>query len=223
MLDVMSEGGDTTGSSAGSGFQRRQFFSDLYFGSFASSMIDSQRQYITQAELCHSSGFEMYFKIEEEDVDEAGGNLDNNFQPYEDGEGILLYRHSTCYFRPDREFRITLQPNVHSYQPPDLRWRWIEVGKRIQVGPYPALTVSRRKDWGWQLENLHVIMKDAQDTSSWSLEVETPDQQQQRRQDKSSDTDSSDDDDSSSHLLLILLLHQMIAVVTVRDNTYEML
>jgi hypothetical protein len=194
MLDVMSEGGD------GSNFQRRRFFSDLYFGSFASSMIDSQRQYITQAELCNPCGFEMYFKIEEEDVDEAAGeNLENNLQPFEEGEGVLLYRHSTCYFRSDREFRMTLGPNVHGYQPPDLRWRWIEAGKRIQVGPYPALTVSRRNDWGWQLENLHVIMKDIQNASSWSFQEETPkQQQQQQQQEDNSDTDRSDNDDDSS-------------------------
>jgi hypothetical protein len=173
MLDVMSEGvGGTDDDDDGddvntfpyhmqpSRQRRRHFFSDLYFGSLACSMMDSHRNMISIVELCTPFGFDMYFKIEQDDLDEMDQENRNNenLQTYEEQQGILLYRHSTCYFRQDRDFRIVLKQYVHSYHPTDLKWRWLEMGKRIQVGPYPALTVSRRKDWGWKLENLHVVM-----------------------------------------------------------------
>ena len=151
MLDVMSDGGS-------SGCRRHHFFADLYFGSYACSVLDSKRQLITASELCTPYGFDMYFKIAEEEVDET----DRAFLTrYDDNEGVLLYHHSTCYFEesPSRDFQIVLRENVHSYHPTDLKWRWLEVGKRIQVGPYPPLNIARRtKDWGWNLENQHVIL-----------------------------------------------------------------
>ena len=97
----------------------------------------------------------MYFKIAQDEVDEG----DRSFlTTYDEAEGVLLYHHSTCYFQDSREFVIVLKQYVHSYHPTDLKWRWLDVGKRVQVGPYPPLTVSRRKDWGWKLENLHVVL-----------------------------------------------------------------
>lgn len=144
MLDVMSDGSEW-----------HRFFSDIFFGSFVCSVLDSKRELITQSELSTPFGFDMYFKIAQDEVDDG----DRTFlTEYDDAEGVLLYHHSTCFFEESREFQIVLKQHVHSYHPTDLKWRWLEVGKRIQVGPYPPLTISRRKDWGWKLENLHVVL-----------------------------------------------------------------
>jgi hypothetical protein len=144
MLDVMSDGSEW-----------HRFFPDLYFGSYACSVFDSRRETITQSELCTPCGFDMYFKIAQDEVDDA----DRSFlKVYDEAEGILLYHHSTCFFEESRDFQIVLKQYVHSYHPTDLKWRWLDVGKRIQVGPYPPLTITRRKDWGWKLENLHVVL-----------------------------------------------------------------
>jgi hypothetical protein len=147
MLDVMSDGPEW-----------HHFFSDICFGSYTCSVMDSKRDSITPLELCTPSGFDMYFKIATDDVDDA----DRSFLTTYDEEGgngnILLYHHSTCFFEESREFSIVLKQYVQSYHPTDLRWRWLDVGKRLQVGPYPPLAVSRRKDWGWKLENLHVVL-----------------------------------------------------------------
>jgi hypothetical protein len=171
MINVMFDGGgggngsnssyhNRTNSANGDvDIQRRIFFSDLYFGSYASSILDSKRNILSQKELCTPFGFEMHFKVEREDAGDVVMTTNEELERYDDAEGILLYRYSTCHFRSDRDFRLVLRPNIAPmYRPTDLRWRWLEVGRRIQVGPYPSLTVSRTKDWGWKLENLHVVM-----------------------------------------------------------------
>ena len=140
----------------------------------------------------------MHFKILEEDTDDLFLETTEELQRYDEAEGILLYKHSTCYFRPDRDFRIVLRPNVApTYRPNDLRWRWIENGKQIQVGPYPSLTVTRRKDWGWKLENLHVVMYSQHGDDSW------PPPQLNLEEDNLGDNDSwgsSDSDESFNSL-----------------------
>mmetsp|Transcript_74500 Transcript_74500/g.112262 ORF Transcript_74500/g.112262 Transcript_74500/m.112262 type:complete len:279 (+) Transcript_74500:106-942(+) len=144
MLDIMSDVSECY-----------RFFADIYFGSYACSVLDSKRDLITPLELCTPHGFDMFFKIAEEEVDEA----DRSFLTrYEAQDGVLLYHHSTCHFEESRDFQIVLRENVHSYHPTDLKWRWLDVGKRIQVGPYPPLNSVRRKDWGWNLENQHVVL-----------------------------------------------------------------
>jgi hypothetical protein len=150
MLDVMSDGPEW-----------HHFFSDIYFGSYTCSVMDSKRDSITPLELCTPAGFDMYFKIATDDVDDADRSFLTSYDDEEEGGGdgtILLYHHSTCFFEESREFSIVLKQYVQSYHPTDLRWRWLDVGKRLQVGPYPPLAVSRRKDWGWKLENLHVVL-----------------------------------------------------------------
>jgi hypothetical protein len=144
MLDIMSDDSD-----------RHRFFSEIYFGSFACSILDSRRETISQAELCTKHGYDMYFKINDDEVDdEDRGSL----LEYDEADNILLYHHSTCFFDQSRDFRISLNQAVHSYNPTDLKWGWVEMGRRLQVGPYPPLTVSRRKDWGWKMENGHVVL-----------------------------------------------------------------
>jgi hypothetical protein len=144
MLDVMSDEPDW-----------HHFFRDLYFGSYACSKLDSKRAMITSLELCTPFGFDMYFKIAQDEVEDA----DRSFLTvYAETEGVLLYHHSTCYFEETRDFSIVLNQHIHSLHPTDLKWRWLDIGKRVQVGPYPPLTITRRKDWGWKLENLHVVL-----------------------------------------------------------------
>ena len=144
MLDTMSDVSDW-----------HRFFSDIYFGSYASSILDSRRDCIAQLELCTKYGFDMYFKVIEDEVDEEDRD---GLVKYEDSENILLYHHSKCFLEETRDFRIVLHNAIHSYHPTDLKWGWLEVGRRLQVGPYPPLTVSRRRDWGWKLENTHVVL-----------------------------------------------------------------
>ena len=118
-------------------------------------MVDSRREVISQAELCAECGYDMFFKIDEDEVDDEDRD---GLLKYDEAENILLYHHSVCYFEENRKFRIQLIDAVHSYHPTDLKWGWLEIGHRMQVGPYPALTASRRKDWGWKLENSHVVL-----------------------------------------------------------------
>lgn len=144
MLDTMSDASDW-----------HRFFSDIYFGSYACSMLDSRRECIAQLELCTKYGFDMYFKVIEDEVDEEDRE---GLEKYDDSENILLFHHSKCFFDESRDFRIVLMHAAHIYHPTDLKWGWLEVGRRLQVGPYPPLTVSRRRDWGWKLENTHVVL-----------------------------------------------------------------
>jgi hypothetical protein len=146
MLDTMSEDEDSESD-------QQLFFSDLYFGSYACSIMDSMREKITQAELCVKHGFNMLFKILVEDVDEADRQ---HLLPYNDE--ILLYPYSTAFFEESRDFHIDIDRMPHSYHPANLKWTWIDVGKYVQVGPYPPLKASRSDDWGWKLENLHVVL-----------------------------------------------------------------
>jgi len=144
MLDTMSEVSDW-----------HRFFSDIYFGSYVSSILDAKREWIAPLELCTKYGFEMYFKVNADEVDEEDRE---GLEKYDESENILLYYHSQCFFEESRDFRIVLNHAFHSYHPTDLKWGWLEVGRRLQVGPYPPLTISRRRDWGWKLENTHVVL-----------------------------------------------------------------
>mmetsp|Transcript_45184 Transcript_45184/g.110040 ORF Transcript_45184/g.110040 Transcript_45184/m.110040 type:complete len:612 (+) Transcript_45184:802-2637(+) len=106
---------------------------------------------------------------------------------YERNPQILLYKHSFCYFdTPEstnggvsgkdgistqssdffgntnrgRKFRMEVLDHVENIVSSDLQWRWAVNGSKVQVGPYPPLKVKRRSDdWGWELENQHVVMR----------------------------------------------------------------
>lgn len=103
MLDIMS------GAS-----QNNVFYADIQFGSYASSLIDSKRDSITQWELCTNFGFDMYFKIAREDVDETD---QFEFTAYEESEDILLYHYGTGIFDESYEFHMMLRQEVHSHHP----------------------------------------------------------------------------------------------------------
>lgn len=103
MLDIMS------GAS-----QNHHFFSDIQFGSYASSLIDAKRDAITHSELCSLFGFDMYFKIAREDVDETD---QFEFTAYEESDEILLYHYGTGFFEESCDFHMTLRQEVHSHHP----------------------------------------------------------------------------------------------------------
>ena len=174
---------DTSGSSSSSSSSascssrwHTHFFNDIYYGSYVCSLLDSRRESITTIELCTPYGFDMYFKISIDDVEDPDDQPFLTIDPDSDRLSYL-YHHSTCYFEEqNHDFRIVLkEQHEGSYNhPQDLKWRWVvgdsssgsvtaaaaaAIGKRIQVGPYPPLTVRRNtKNWGWKLENTHVVL-----------------------------------------------------------------
>jgi len=133
------------------------FFDDIRFGSYACSVMDSRRDCISLTELCTPHGFAMYFKISADDVEDDDDR--SLLLAYEESDEYLLYHHSTCYFhKTTHQFSLILNHHAQSYQPTQLLWRWVDDGKRVQVGPYPPLRVTRRADWGWKLENTNVVL-----------------------------------------------------------------
>ena len=132
-----------------------QPFRYLWFGSYVSSLIDSTRSSITIDELCCPKGFDMHFKvIYDEDYPDREGDDDE-----ESSRGrIKLHFHSICYFSDvNHEFRMDNREDMMHHHM-DLTWRWVCTGRAVQVGPYPPLIVRRRENWGWQLENAHVVL-----------------------------------------------------------------
>mmetsp|Transcript_2698 Transcript_2698/g.4350 ORF Transcript_2698/g.4350 Transcript_2698/m.4350 type:complete len:162 (-) Transcript_2698:128-613(-) len=131
----------------------RRRYSDLWFGCYASSVLDAQRQKITKEELCNPHGFDTYFKVLEDEVWDAG-DVDQLI-PCEGRPGIMLYQHSVCYFEPSNEFVMEMK-HGETHHPVNLQWLWN--GSLVQVGPYPHLVITRLPNWGWKLENVHVVM-----------------------------------------------------------------
>jgi hypothetical protein len=129
------------------------FSAGMWFGSYASSVIDARRRFMTRRELTTKFGYDMYFKIQEDEIWEEA-ELEN-LVPYENHPGLLLYRHSICYFEDDGELCMEMRESDLS-QPTNLRWRWD--GRYVQVGPYPPLRIARQGDWGFKLENVHVVL-----------------------------------------------------------------
>lgn len=129
-------------------------FTDMWFGSYASSSLDAQRQVIAKDELCNPYGFDTYFKVLEEEVWDEN-NL-SQLIPYEGRPGIMLYKHSVCYFDSNNEFVMEMKEG-ESHHPMNLQWSW-NYDCLVQVGPYPHLVIARLPNWGWKLENVHVVM-----------------------------------------------------------------
>ena len=53
---------------------------------------------------------------------------------------------------------MVVEDHIDDYHPNELQWRWVDKGTKVQVGPYPPLTITRKHDWGWRLENVHVVL-----------------------------------------------------------------
>ena len=128
-------------------------FTDLWFGAYASSILDSQRVRITKEELCSPHGFDVHFKILQDEVRDEADLAE--LQPYEGHPGVMLFHHSVSYFNPNGDFDMEMK-DPDSHHPTDLRWRLER--RTVQVGPYPYLVIKRQPDWGWKLENVHVVM-----------------------------------------------------------------
>lgn len=142
MLDVVS-----------STEERSMFFSDIYFGSFACMVRDSKRENMLPAELTTQVGFDVCFKASEIDLEQS--NVEG-LVPYEGHPGVMLYNHTVCRFGEDHVFEME-KPTYHSGE---LSWRWLPGNRHVQVGHYPPLAISRTRNWGWQLENLYVVLID---------------------------------------------------------------
>jgi len=120
-------------------------FDDLWFGCFASSVIDSRRATMTRDELLSRKGFLMHWKVYQ----------DNDALGLE--EDVMLHFHGIVYFdEDDSVFRMDDPEEMH--HPRGLTWQWVVEGKAVQVDQYPPLVVHRLENWGWRLENQHVIL-----------------------------------------------------------------
>lgn len=156
LLDFMP---DHLGSDCDHGRVWNQPFRFLWFGSYVSSVLDSTRSTITIDELCCPKGFDMHFKViyEEHELGRMVQQDDDDDDEEHSSGRIKLHFHSTCYFSDvNNEFRMDNREDMMHQV--DLNWRWIRMGRAVQVGPYPPLLVSRRENWGWQLENAHVVL-----------------------------------------------------------------
>eukprot|EP00550_Attheya_septentrionalis_P005886 CAMPEP_0198286548 /NCGR_PEP_ID=MMETSP1449-20131203/5611_1 /TAXON_ID=420275 /ORGANISM="Attheya septentrionalis, Strain CCMP2084" /LENGTH=377 /DNA_ID=CAMNT_0043984325 /DNA_START=135 /DNA_END=1268 /DNA_ORIENTATION=+ len=145
-------------------------FNDLWFGSYASAVIDATRNTLTVDELCAPLGFQVFFKISQDDAEQFGNdarimdplpNTDNgeDADDADDDEKYKVIHHGTCYFDENFDFRMqTLYGDEEDGMYDDMEWDWIKTGRMIQVGNFPPLFVARKRDWSWQLENSHVIL-----------------------------------------------------------------
>jgi len=220
----------------------RKGFQHLWFGSYASSIIDSKRTIMTLDELLSLNGFSMNFKVitssgtaspasatfpsrtsagnasdfnlfsrqeEQGFVDNDDGNSPSSRNRHHRFENILrLHFHCICYFYEDHTFRMESDSthyqnnnnnnnghananqntphrgdegrigrqgdngNDNNNHRPEiggqgerqqrqqsiLSWKWVEKGRVVQIGQYQPLQIYRMKNWGWKLENCHVVL-----------------------------------------------------------------
>lgn len=166
--------------------ERGDGFDRLWFGSFASSMIDSKRTIMTLDELLSRRGFLMHFKVfhshvtttstqhdtnnDEDNLHNSRRNGDINDRG-EREEDVSLHFHCICYFDeavreggggdvgpPVGKFRLDESNNREMEHPQNLTWHWLIEGRTVQVGQYPPLVIYRLDDWGWRIENRHVVL-----------------------------------------------------------------
>jgi len=170
--------GNRNGHEHGHGKVLRKGFDRLWFGSYASSIIDSRRTVMTLDELLSRRGFLMHFKVFHHSHDYNGEIRGTRTQGPEE---ISLHYHCVCYFdeataaatmsqsdgsrdgSSEREggqggFRMDESRDNDMHHPQDLSWHWIHAGRTVQVGQYPPLVLHRRPNWGWKLENHHVVL-----------------------------------------------------------------
>lgn len=183
VLDLMPDslGGEECGMDPSHTLKRARGdgFNYLWFGSFASSIIDSKRTVMTMDELLSRKGFLMHFKVYRHDGSEDDHGRRHRYgrrrRCGEDSEGeeedVSLHFHCICYFdeayEGDEEdgsepymgnFRLDDSNSRDLEHPQNLTWHWLLKGKTLQVGQYPPLVVRRLNDWGWRIENHHVVL-----------------------------------------------------------------
>jgi hypothetical protein len=128
---------------------------DLWFASYSLSIFENSRSDLLDSELCSPAGYDTYFKIDPADVSDQ--DFLDNLVPYDDDTEVLLYPHSICYFHADtREFTMELR-EANIRHTTDLKWARPDP-RSVRVGPYPSLEATRQADWGWKLENTHVVL-----------------------------------------------------------------
>jgi len=154
VLELMPKEGELGGDKYGMEDDERGTvlvgFHHLWFGSYACSVIDSRRSFIALEELLSRRGFLMHFKVIHEDMNDRNRDVE-----------ISLHFHCKCFFDEEENgfaFRMEESEDPELHHPQDLSWKWIVEGKAVQVGIYPALVVHRLDNWGWKLENQHVVL-----------------------------------------------------------------
>ena len=145
-------------------------FNHLWFGSYASSIIDSKRVQMTIDELVSLNGFSMNFKVVTTTVLSSSSSSSTaatptpttpsmaTSQPYR--EDIQLHFHGMCYFDENFGFHLeqdeddnareaTNRQSQHPHQQQHhfhqniLTWKWIRDGRILQIERYPPLFISR--------------------------------------------------------------------------------
>ena len=154
VLELMPKEGDLGGDAYGMEDDERGRilvgFDQLWFGCYASSVVDSRRSFMTLDELLSRRGFLMHFKVIHEDQDVIGRDVE-----------ISLHFHCKCFFDEEENefaFRMEDSDDAELRHPQGLTWKWVVEGRAVQVGSYPAMVVHRLDNWGWKLENHHVVL-----------------------------------------------------------------
>ncbi|PRP88009.1 hypothetical protein PROFUN_04437 [Planoprotostelium fungivorum] len=109
------------------------------------SISDSKRNLCTDDELCHDA-WEFHFK---------------------ETMGPLSFTHNrpNMYLKFEKQGVVNMTPAERGNigRPVTAIWRWVElphnaadlpsIGKFLQVNRYPLCTITRRKDWGFKMQN----------------------------------------------------------------------
>jgi len=157
ILELMPRAGELGGETSGGieDEQRGQImiaFDRLWFGSFVSSIVDSRRSTIVLDELLSRKGFLMYFKLIHQDQDIVD----------RDPEISLQYNCKCLFDEEESGFAFRMEEwgweEAEMHRPQNLTWKWVVPGKAVQVGFYPPLVIHRLLNWGWKLENKHVVL-----------------------------------------------------------------
>jgi hypothetical protein len=100
-------------------------FQHLWFGSYASSIIDSKRTIMTIDELVSLNGFSMNFKVVTTTMVPTAAqqrNIDDDHNNVHHHEDIQLHFQCMCYFDEDYKFRMEhdrvdgMETDVHARQ-----------------------------------------------------------------------------------------------------------
>ena len=123
------------------------FAEKKWFGSYLMSCLDLRRTSIAEREFVDRA-LTFYFK-------QGRTALDYRQRR----ENLRFF--AECTFGSTGEFVVDHE-NHYAQHPGGLRWVWRDEGdergghNKIQVLPYPEMTISRMGDGGWLFENVHV-------------------------------------------------------------------
>jgi hypothetical protein len=100
-------------------------FHHLWFGCYASSVVDSRRSFMALEELLSRRGFLMHFKVIHEDMNVIGSDVE-----------ISLHFHCKCFFDEEDNgfaFRMEDSEDPELHHPQGLSWKWVVEGKAVQI------------------------------------------------------------------------------------------